>query len=69
MKDANLYEKYLEKYLDSKYTKADLFKALTGDKYDIEAVVIDVQTGVSEAIYDDIQMDIMDNFDSKIVEV
>ena len=69
MKNANLYEEYLEEYLDSKYTKTELFKALTGDKYDIKAVIRDIQTGVSEAIYDDIQMDIEDNFEEIIVEV
>lgn len=69
MEDANLYDEYLDEYLDNNYTKFELFKALTGDKADIEEVIEDVRSGVSEAIYDYIAMDIEDDFEETIVEV
>ena len=69
MEDADAYDEYLDDYLDSNYTKMELFKALTGDKADIEEVIGDVRSGVSEAIYDWVNMDISSDYAEVTIEV
>jgi hypothetical protein len=69
MEDADAYDEYLDDYLDSNYTKMELFKALTGDKVDIEEVIGDVRSGVSEAIFDYVSMDISSDFAEVAIEV
>jgi hypothetical protein len=69
MEDADAYDEYLDDYLDSNYTKMELFKALTGDKVDIEEVIGDVRSGVAEAIYDWVNMDISGDFHDITIEV
>ena len=69
MKDTELYDEYLDDYLASNYTRMELFKALAGDKIGIEEVIGDVRSGVSEAIYDFIRMDISSDFSEVTIEV
>jgi hypothetical protein len=69
MEDADAYNEYLDDYLDSNYTKMELFKALTGDKVDIEEVIGDVCSGVSEAIFDYVNMDISSDYAEVTIEV
>lgn len=69
MEDTELYDEYLDDYLNCNYTKMELFQALTGDKNDIEEVIGDVRSGVSEAIFDYVSMDISSDFSEVTVEV
>ena len=69
MEGTDTYDEYLDDYLDCNYTKTELFKALTGDKTDIDEVVGDVLSGVSEAIYDFVKLDISSDFEEVTVEV
>ena len=69
MEDTELYDEYLDDYLTTNYTRMELFKALAGDKVDIEEVIGDVRSGVSEAIYDFVNMNISSDFSEVTIEV
>jgi hypothetical protein len=69
MQDTELYEDYLDDYLDSNYTKLDLFNALTGGKDEVEETINDIRSGVAEAIYDWVNMDISGDYHDVTIEV
>ena len=69
MEDTELYDEYLDDYLTTNYTRMELFKALAGDKVDIEEVIGDVRSGVSEAIFDFVNMNISSDFSEVTIEV
>jgi hypothetical protein len=69
MQDTDAYDEYLDDYLDSNYTKLDLFNALTGDKDEIEETINDIRTGVAEAIYDWVNMDISGDYHDITIDV
>lgn len=69
IQDTELYEDYLDDYLDSNYTKLDLFNALTGDKDEIKETINDIRSGVAEAIYDWVNMDISSDYEEVTIEV
>jgi hypothetical protein len=69
MQDAELYEDYLDDYIDCNYTKKELFDALSGSEADREEVLDDIRSGVAEEIYDFVNMDISSDFSEVIVEV
>lgn len=69
MQDTNIYDEYLDDYLDCNYTKMELYNALIGSKDEVEKIVTDVRSGVAEAIYDFVNMDIPSDFSEVTVEV
>jgi hypothetical protein len=69
MQDTELYEDYLDDYIDCNYTKKELFDALSGSEADREEVLDDIRSGVAEEIYDFVNMDISSDFSEVIVEV
>lgn len=69
MQNTELYDEYLEDYLDSNYTKAELYNALIGSKDEIEETVNDIRSGVAETIYDYVNMDISGDFHDIVIDV
>ncbi len=69
MRDTELYDEYLEDYLDFNYTKTELFDALSGNDAAREEVLADIRSGVAEAIYDYVNMDISSDFSEVSIEV
>jgi hypothetical protein len=69
MRDTDAYDEYLEDYLDCNYTKRELFDALSGSDAEREEVLDDIRSGVAEAIYDWVNMNISSDFSEVIVEV
>ena len=68
MQDTEAYDEYLEDYLDSNYTKMELYNALIGSKDEVEEVVNDIHSGVAETIYDWVNMDISGDFHDITIE-
>lgn len=69
MQDTDAYNEYLDDYLDSNYLKTELFEALSGSDTDREEVLNDIRSGVAEAIYDWVNMDISSDFAEIDIEV
>jgi hypothetical protein len=69
MQDTELYDEYLDDYLDSNYTRMELFEALSGSEAEREEVLNDIKSGVAEAIYDWVNMDISSDYAEVTVEV
>lgn len=69
MWDTDAYDEYLEDYLDSNYLKRELFDALVGSDADKEEVIGDIRSGVAEAIYDWVNMDISSDYEEVTIEV
>lgn len=69
MQDTDAYDEYLDDYLDSNYLKKELFDALSGSEADREEVLNDIHSGVAEAIYDWVNMDISSDYEEVIIEV
>jgi hypothetical protein len=69
MQDAYAYDEYLDDYLDSNYLKKELFDALAGSEADREEVLKDICSGVAEAIYDWVNMDMYSDYEEVTVEV
>lgn len=69
MQDTELYDDYLYDYLDCNYSKIELYNALMGGEEEVAQMVNDIRTGVAEAIYDFVSMDISSDFSEVTVEV
>ena len=69
MQDTDAYDEYLDDYLDSNYTKMELFEALSGNDAEREVTLTDIRAGVAEAIYDWVNMDISSDFSEVTIEV
>jgi hypothetical protein len=69
MQDTDAYDEYLDDYVDCNYTKRELFNALAGSGAEREEVLADIRSGVAEAIYDYVDMDISSDFYAVVVEV
>jgi chromosome condensin MukBEF MukE localization factor len=69
MQDTELYDEYLDDYLDSNYLKKELFDALSGSDADREEILADIRSGVAEAIYDWVNMDISSDYAEVTIEV
>jgi hypothetical protein len=69
MQDTDAYDEYLDDYVDCNYTKRELFNALAGSDAEREEVLSDIRSGVAEAIYDYIDIDISSDFYAVVVEV
>ena len=69
MEDTDAYNEYLDDYLDCNYLKTELFEALSGSDADREEVLNDIRSGVAEAIYDWVNMDISSDFAEIDIEV
>ena len=69
MQDTDAYDEYLDDYLDCNYTKTELYNALIGSADEIEEITNDIRSGVAEAIYDFVNMDISSDFSEVTVEV
>jgi hypothetical protein len=69
MKDNDAYDEYLDDYIDCNYTKKELFDALSGSDAEREEVVGDIRSGVAEAIYDWVNMDISSDYEEVTIEV
>ena len=69
MQDTDAYNEYLDDYLDSNYTKMELYNALIGSKDEVEEVVNDIRSGVAETIHDWVNMDISSDYEEVTIEV
>jgi Fe-S cluster assembly ATPase SufC len=69
IQDTESYDAELEEFLDSNYTKRELFDALSGSDAKREEVLADIRSGVAETIYDWINMDISGDFHDITIEV
>jgi uncharacterized small protein (DUF1192 family) len=69
IQDTESYDAELEEFLDSNYTKRELFDALSGSDAEREEVLADIRSGVAETIYDWINMDISGDFHDITIEV
>lgn len=70
MQDADVYDEYLDDYLDCNYTKRELFDTFaSGNNVAIEETIRDINSGVAEAIYDFVNMDISSDFSEVTIEV
>jgi hypothetical protein len=69
MQDTDAYDEYLDDYVDCNYTKRELFNALAGSDAEREEVLADIRSGVAEAIYDYVDIDISSDFYAVVVEV
>ena len=69
MQDTDAYDEYLDDYIDCNYTKRELFDALSGSDADREEVLSDIRSGVAEAIYDWVNMNISCDFHDVTIEV
>lgn len=69
MQDTDAYDEYLEDYIDCNYTKKELFDALSGSDAEREEALTDIRSGVAEAIYDWVNMDISCDFHDITIEV
>jgi hypothetical protein len=69
IQDTESYDAELEEFLDSNYTKKELFDALSGSDAEREEVLADIRSGVAETIYDWIIMDIRSDFHDITIEV
>jgi transcription elongation factor Elf1 len=69
MQDTDTYDEYLDDYLVTNYTRMELFDALADSDIEREEVLADIRSGVAEAIYDFVNMDISSDFSEVIVEV
>ena len=69
MQDTELYDEYLDDYLDSNYLKKELFDALSGSEADREEVLDDIRSGVAEMIYDWVNMDMYSDYAEVVIEV
>lgn len=67
--DTDAYDEYLDDYVDCNYTKRELYEALSGSDAEREEVLDDIRLGVSEAIFDFVDMDISSDYEAVIVEV
>ena len=67
--DTELYDEYLEAYLDFNYTKKELFDTLVGDSDDMAQTIEDVRSGVAEEIYECVNMDISSDYAEVTIEV
>jgi hypothetical protein len=69
MQNADAYDEYLDDYIDCNYTKKELFDALSGSDAEREEVLTDIRAGVSESIYDWVNMNISSDYSEVTVEV
>lgn len=69
MQDTDAYDEYLDDYLDCNYTKTELYNALIGSADEIEEITNDIRSGVAEAIYDWVNMDISSDYAEVTIEV
>ena len=69
MKNTDAYDEYLDDYIDCNYTKKELFDALSGSDAEREEVIGDIRSGVAEAIYDWVNMDISGDYHDITIEV
>jgi hypothetical protein len=69
IQDTEAYDEELEEFLDSNYTKKELFDALSGSDAEREEVLNDIRSGVAEAIYDWVNMDISSDYAEVTIEV
>ena len=69
MQDTEAYDEELEDYLDSNYTKKELFDALSGNEAKREEVLADIRTGVAEAIYEYVNENVSWDFSEVAIEV
>jgi transcription elongation factor Elf1 len=69
MQDTDTYDEYLDDYLVTNYTRMELFDALADSDIEREEVLADIRSGVAEAIYDFVNMDISSDYSEVIVEV
>ena len=63
------YNECLDDYLDSNYTKLDLFDALINGEAVIKETINDIKSGVAEDIYDWCDTDIRSEYEEVKVEV
>lgn len=69
MQDTDAYDEYLDDYLDCNYTKTELYNALIGSADEIEEITNDIRSGVADAIYDWVNMDISSDYAEVTIEV
>lgn len=69
MQDTDAYDEYLDDYIDYNYVKRELFDALSGSDAEREEVLNDIRSGVAEAIYDWVNMDISSDYAEVTIEV
>ena len=67
--DDEVYDAYLDEYLDRNYTKMELFNALSGSEAEREKILSDIRSGVAEAVYDWVKKVISDNFHDITIKV
>ena len=69
MQDTDVYGEYLDDYLDCNYTRMELFNALSGSETDREEILNDIRSGVADAIYDWVNMNMSSDYSEVTVEV
>ena len=69
MQDTDVYDEYLDDYLDCNYTRMELFNALSGSDAEREEALNDIRSGVAESIYDWVNMDISSDFSEVTIDV
>ena len=69
LEDEDRYAEELEDYLDSNYTKMELFEALTDDRINKEQFIKEIREGVEEQVRDWCDRDIRGDYDEYTIEV
>lgn len=69
IQNTDAYNEYLDDYIDSNYSKMELFEALTGSDAKREETISDIRSGVAEAIYDWMNMDVSSDFHDIAIEI
>ena len=70
LEDEVCYKEYLDDYLDSNYTKMELFDILaSGNQSIIEKTLDDIRNGVQEDIFDWCDMDTRGDYETVTIEV
>ena len=68
LEDEDCYAEELEEYLDSNYTKMELFEALTDDRINKEKFIKEIREGVEEQVRDWCDRDIRGDYDEYSIE-
>ena len=69
MSNKDSYNECLDDYIDSNYTKLELFEALTKGGEFIKETIDDIKSGVAEGIYDWCDMDTRSDYEEIKIEV
>lgn len=69
MSDEDIYNEYLDDYIDCNYTKLELFEALTKGEAFIGETIDDIKSGVAENISDWCYTDIYSDYEKVELEV